>query len=175
MLLQLQFTLLISPAGTMKNPKHNLLMDHLKFLINLLTKLRAERTWHCSSVSVTRILVGYVTIFPTETQITLLSLLMFPALVTESFPQSCMALLMIMTVMSCQRTERSANSSHGRRGLMPLVSACSCRISSSSLLWTSQPRSCLRADKEKRKKKIRWEVFCFCHSLAKMYYAVCFI
>lgn len=74
---------------------------------------------------------------------------MFQALVTESFPQSCIALLMIMTVMSCQRTERSANSSQGWRGLMPLVSACSCRISSSSLLWTSQPRSRLRADRKK--------------------------
>lgn len=69
---------------------------------------------------------------------------------TESLPQSCMALLMIMTVMSCQRTERSVKSSQGLLGLMPLVSACSWRISSSSQFLTSQPRRRLRASGAKK-------------------------
>lgn len=73
---------------------------------------------------------------------------------TESLPQSCMALLMIMTEMSCQRTERSVKSSQGWLALIPLVSACSCRISSSSLLWTSQPRRRLRAEHENQKIKL---------------------
>lgn len=73
-------------------------------------------------------------------------MIVMSVLLTESLPQSCIALLMIMTEMSCQRTERSANSSQGLLGLRPLISACSWRISSSSLLWTSQPRRRLRAD-----------------------------
>lgn len=67
-----------------------------------------------------------------------------------------MALLMMTTEMSCQRTERSVKSSQGRLGLMPLVSACSCRISSSSPLWTSQPLRRLRAEQQEKKKKRVW-------------------
>lgn len=67
-------------------------------------------------------------------------------LLTESLPQSCMALLVITMETSCQRTARSANSCQGLWGFRPLVSACSCRISSSSQLWMSQPCRRLRAN-----------------------------
>lgn len=74
-----------------------------------------------------------------------------PVRLTESLPQSCMALLMIITEMSCQRTERSVKRSQGCLGLMSLIWACSSRSSSSSLFWTSQPRKRLRADQDKNK------------------------
>lgn len=166
MLLQLQFTLLISPAGTLKNPKHNLLMDHLKFLINLLTELRAERTWHCSSVSVTRILVGYVTIFPTETQITLLK--------SPDVPSSCYRV--VPTELHGTADDHDSDELPAHRAVSKQLPGSAWPHAFSISLFLQDLIQLAALDLtapqlpqswQRKKKQLRWEVFCFCQSLAK--------
>lgn len=62
-------------------------------------------------------------------------------LLTESFPQSCMALLSTMMLTSCHLKARFWKSSHGFFALWPLRAACSASISSSSALRSLVPLS----------------------------------